>query len=126
MADEKKAQQTFKKGAMKIFKKAPLKDSKKRSKSRKESYSIYIDKVMKQVHPDISISSKAMSIMNLFVNDIFKFITGVASCLTHFNKYNTISSWEIQTTVCLLLLGELTKLIVSEDTKAVIKYTSSK
>ena len=47
-------------------------DGKKKRKRRKESYSIYIYKVLKQVHPDTGISSKAMSIMNSFFNDIFK------------------------------------------------------
>nr|GMD32707.1 Histone H2B.3 [Ipomoea batatas] len=32
---------------------------------------IYILKVLKQVHPDIGISSKAMGIMNSFINAIF-------------------------------------------------------
>ena len=40
---------------------------KKRRKSRKETYSVYIYRVLKQVHPDTGISSKAMSIMNSFV-----------------------------------------------------------
>ena len=38
---------------------------------KSESYSAYIYKVLKQVHPDTGISSKAMSIMNSLVNDIF-------------------------------------------------------
>ncbi|KAJ8881117.1 hypothetical protein PR048_017590 [Dryococelus australis] len=46
-------------------------DKKKNKKKRKESYVIFIYKVLKQVHPDTGISSKAMSIMNSFVNDIF-------------------------------------------------------
>ena len=37
---------------------------KKKKRRRRESYSIYIYKVLKQVHPDTGISSKAMSIMN--------------------------------------------------------------
>ncbi|KAF4094491.1 hypothetical protein G5714_024628 [Onychostoma macrolepis] len=37
---------------------------KKRRKSRKESYAIYVYKVLKQVHPDTGISSEAMGIMN--------------------------------------------------------------
>ncbi|KAG5678585.1 hypothetical protein PVAND_008247 [Polypedilum vanderplanki] len=45
-------------------------DKKKKRHRRKESYAIYIFKVLKQVHPDTGISSKAMSIMNSFVNDI--------------------------------------------------------
>ena len=93
---------------------------------RKESYAIYIYKVLKQVHPDTGISSKAMSIMNSFVNDIFERIAAEASRLSHYNKRSTITSREIQTAVRLLLPGELAKHAVSEGTKAVTKYTSSK
>ncbi len=39
------------------------KGEKKTRRRRKETYSIYIYKVLKQVHPDTGISSKAMSIM---------------------------------------------------------------
>ena len=99
-------------------------DGKKRKK-RKESYSIYIYKVLKQVHPDTGISSKAMSIMNSFVNDVFERIAGEAARLGQYNKRKTISSREIQTAVRLLLPGELAKHAVSEGTKAVTKYTSS-
>ena len=82
--------------------------------------------VLKQVHPDTGISSKAMSIMNSFVNDIFERISAEASRLAHYNKRSTITSREIQTAVRLLLPGELAKHAVSEGTKAVTKYTTSK
>ena len=98
----------------------------KRKSKRKESYAIYIYKVLKQVHPDTGVSSKAMSIMNSFVNDIFERIAAEASRLAHYNKRSTITSREIQTAVRLLLPGELAKHAVSEGTKAVTKYTSSK
>ena len=77
------------------------KDGKKKSK-RKESYGIYIYKVyildlipytshyalqvLKQVHPDTGVSSKAMSIMNSFVNDLFERIAAEASKLAQYNK----------------------------------------
>ncbi|XP_033108063.1 histone H2B, gonadal-like [Anneissia japonica] len=99
---------------------------KKRKRKRKESYSIYIYKVLKQVHPDTGISSRAMGIMNSFVNDIFERIAGEASRQAHYNKKSTITSREVQTAVRLLLPGELAKHAVSEGTKAVTKYTSSK
>lgn len=101
-------------------------DKKKRKHKRKESYAIYIYKVLKQVHPDTGISSKAMSIMNSFVNDLFERIAAEASRLAHYNKRSTITSREVQTSVRLLLPGELAKHAVSEGTKAVTKYTSSK
>ncbi|XP_028328328.1 uncharacterized protein LOC114479071 [Gouania willdenowi] len=116
-----------KKGSKKaVSKTAAGKGGKKRRKTRKESYAIYVYKVLKQVHPDTGISSKAMSIMNSFVNDIFERIGGEASRLAHYNKRSTITSREIQTAVRLLLPGELAKHAVSEGTKAVTKYTSSK
>ncbi|KAJ7309121.1 histone-fold-containing protein [Mycena albidolilacea] len=54
-------------------------EKKKRKKTRKETYSSYIHKVLNQVHPDTGISNKAMSILNSFVNDIFERITSGAS-----------------------------------------------
>ena len=115
------------KGSKKLVQKKPPKDGKKKKKSRrKESFSIYIYKVLKQVHPDTGISSKVMSIMNSFVNDVFERIASESSRLAHYNKRSTISSREIQTAVRLLLPGELAKHAVSEGTKAVTKYTSSK
>ena len=106
--------------------KGPVRTDKKRRRRRKESYGIYIYKVMKQVHPDTGISSRAMSIMNSFVNDIFERIAAESSRLAQYNKKSTISSREVQTAVRLLLPGELAKHAVSEGTKAVTKYTTSK
>ncbi|XP_022092439.1 late histone H2B.L4-like [Acanthaster planci] len=98
----------------------------KHRKKRKESYNVYIYKVLKQVHPDTGISSRAISIMNSFVNDIFERIASEASRLAQYNKKSTISSREVQTAVRLLLPGELAKHAVSEGTKAVTKYTTTR
>ena len=97
----------------------------KGSKKNYQSYSTFIYKVLKQVHPDTGISNKAMAIMNSFVNDIFERIALEAGRLARYNKRNTIPSREIQTAVRLLLPGELAKHAVSEGTKAVTKYQSS-
>ncbi|XP_027759616.1 late histone H2B.L4-like [Empidonax traillii] len=101
----------------KIFKKTP---------KRKETFSVYIYKVLKQVHPDLTISSKAMSIMNSFINDMFERLASEASRLAQYSHRSTITSREVQTAARLLLPGELAKHAVSEGTKAVTKYTSSK
>ena len=107
-------------------KKALSKDGKKKAKKTKsETYKIYIYKVLKQVHPDTGVSSKAMSIMNSFINDLFEKIATEASKLARYNKKPTITSREIQTAVRLVLPGELAKHAVSEGTKAVTKFTSA-
>ncbi|KAG9445045.1 hypothetical protein H6P81_016385 [Aristolochia fimbriata] len=72
---------------------------KKRVKKSSETYKIYIFKVLKQVHPDIGISSKAMGIMNSFINDIFEKLAQEASRLARYNKKPTITSREIQTSL---------------------------
>ncbi|KAG2435530.1 hypothetical protein HYH02_011824 [Chlamydomonas schloesseri] len=100
------------------------KKDKKKKKSAVETYKLYIYKVLKQVHPDTGISSKAMSIMNSFINDIFEKVATEASKLSRYNKKPTVTSREIQTAVRLVLPGELAKHAVSEGTKAVTKFTS--
>jgi histone H2B len=121
-------QDTFKmaKTPSKKSAKAPKKATGKKShKKRTESYSSYIYKVLKQVHPDTGISKKGMSIMNSFINDIFGRLAGEAGKLATYSKKATLSSREIQTSVRLMLPGELAKHAVSEGTKAVTKFTST-
>ncbi|XP_060177744.1 histone H2B.9-like, partial [Lycium barbarum] len=90
-----------------------------------ETYKIYIFKVLKQVHPDIGNSGKAMGIMNIFINDIFEKLAQETSKLARYDKKPTIMSGEIQTAVRLVLPDELAKHAVSEGTKAVTKFGSS-
>eukprot|EP01048_Picozoa_sp_COSAG05_P008255 COSAG05_NODE_621_length_8305_cov_3.479283_4_plen_114_part_00 len=97
----------------------------KKKKKRTESFSMYIYKVLKQVHPDTGVSKKAMSIMNSFVNDIFGRVAGEAGKLVSYSSSKTLTSREIQTAIRLILPGELAKHAVSEGTKAVTKYTSN-
>ncbi|KAL2324955.1 hypothetical protein Fmac_024013 [Flemingia macrophylla] len=114
------------KAEKKIPKDATSGEKKKKKKAKSvETYKIYIFKVLKQVHPDIGISSKAMGIMNSFINDIFEKLAQESSRLARYNKKPTITSREIQTAVRLVLPGELAKHAVSEGTKAVTKFTSS-
>ncbi|KAL0919600.1 hypothetical protein M5K25_011703 [Dendrobium thyrsiflorum] len=62
------------------------KRKKREDKRGSETYKIYIFKVLEHVHPDIAISSKAMSIMNSFINDIFEKLANEASRLARYNK----------------------------------------
>ena len=65
------------------------------SKRRAETFSVYIYRVLKQVHPETGISKKSMSIMNSFINDIFEKISTESSRLVHYNKKHTLSSREV-------------------------------
>jgi len=101
-------------------------DQKKRRKRRRvETYSTYVYKVLKQVHPDTGITRRAMSILNSFINDVFERIAGEAGRLVRYNKKATLSQLEIQTATRLVLPGELSKHAVSEGVKAVTKWNYS-
>jgi len=125
-AAEKKAPAAEKvpKTKKKVEKKA-TDGKKKRKASKSETYKVYLYKVLKQVHPDTGVSSKAMSILNSLMNDMFDKIATEASKLARISKKPTITSREIQTAVRLVLPGELAKHAVSEGTKAVTKFTSA-
>ncbi len=101
------------------------KKKKRRSKKRNETYSSYIYKVLKTVHPDTGISSKAMDVLNSFVSDVFERIASEAAKLAQYTNTKTLTSREIQTAVRLLVPGELSKHALSEGTKAVTQYSNA-
>ena len=103
-----------------------LRNGQKRKKPKMGKWKYFVHRVLKQVHPEIGISSKSMSIMESFCNDLFDRIAQEASKLAKYSKKPTVGSREIQTAVRLLIPGELGKHAVSEGTKAVTKYDASR
>jgi histone H2B len=99
--------------------------SKRFSKKRRPSYARYIFKVLKQVHSTLKISSKSMSIMNSFVDDIFERIATESAKLSKL-KGKTIAAAEIHSAVKLVLPDELATHAISEGTKALNKFKASK
>jgi histone H2B len=71
-------------------------------------------KVLKQVHPDINISNKAMLVMNSFLTDIFERIATERSRLVDMNDRNTFKSHEVQTGVTLVLPRDFATYPLSE------------
>lgn len=98
---------------------APRQRGRKGGKRREESYKRYLFKVLKQIHPELGISSKAMSVMHTFVTDQFDRIVEEAARLTMVGKHKTLTAREVQTAVRLVLPGELAKHAVAEGKKAV-------
>mmetsp|Transcript_24425 Transcript_24425/g.36635 ORF Transcript_24425/g.36635 Transcript_24425/m.36635 type:complete len:140 (-) Transcript_24425:152-571(-) len=81
--------------------------------------------LLKQIHPDMRISKKAMRVMNSFVNDQFERIAEEAGKMLSIYKKSTLTSREIQACVRLLLPGELAKHAVSRGTKALAMYNEN-
>ena len=91
-------------------------------KKKEESYKIYIFRLLKLVRPDNTISSKAMSIMNSLVNDLFHQVAKEASLIAQRNAKATLSWREIQTAVRLLYPGELAIHACAEGVRAKGKF----
>ena len=108
---------------MSAKKAGPVQDVKK-PRRRKDTFSTYIYKVLKQVHPDTGISKYGMSVMNSFITDVFERIMTEARTVQSIRKSKTLTSREIQTAVRLVLPHELGTHTVSEGAKAVGKFSN--
>ena len=108
-----------------VTKKGPSKPVIKRVRRKKETFSSYIYKVLKQVHQDTKISKTSMAVMNSFIFDLFEQISLEASKLVRNSKKHTLSSREIKSSVKLILPGELARHAIIEGSKALNKYNRS-
>ena len=70
-----------------------------RRRRRNETYSLYIYKVLKQVHPEVGISRRAMSVMNSLMNDTFERLCGEAANLVRVSQRRTMSARSVQSAV---------------------------
>jgi len=106
-----------------VDKKQKKRNVKKRHKKKKTtSFSSYIYKILKQIHPNLGASKKAIIVIEQIIDDIFNRILEEAIQLTRQNKRETIGPREIQSATRLVLTGELAKHAVAEGVKAVTKY----
>jgi histone H2B len=104
-------------------KRAAAKKAAPRKPRRAESYKRHIFKVLKQVHPDLGASAKAMAVLDAFVDDMFGRVVAQAVQLAVQGGRATLSAREVQTAVRLVLPGELGKHAVGEGQRAVAKMS---
>ena len=95
------------------------------SELKKESYKIYITKVLRQVHPELSLKQEAVDLLNDFCHDVFILIMDEANRLAKMSNKKTLDARDVQTAVSILFPAELSKHAISEGTKAVGKYFAS-
>ncbi len=104
---------------------APVKKgAKKSTRKPKRSWSVYVSRSLKAIDKKLTISSKAVKIVNSFIGDVFERLASEAATLVRVNKKRTLGSREIQTAVRLVLPVELAKHAMAEGTKAVAKASA--
>jgi len=88
------------------------------------NFSIYIKKILTQVHPDLKLSKEVKIFMNdLLATFLNQFIHDTVILMDH-NRSKTLSSRDVQSTVRLFFVGTIAKHAVSEGTKVVTKFVS--
>ncbi|XP_072815034.1 histone H2B subacrosomal variant-like [Vicugna pacos] len=103
--------------------------SRKKSQSITESglrnYSLYINRVLKEVVPHRSISSHTLDVINNMINNIFERISTEAYNIMNLRNRRTLTPEDIQKAVYLLLPGKLAKYAVAFGSEAVHRYVNS-
>jgi histone H2B len=95
---------------------------KRKSQSRKsDSYATYIYRVLKQVHPALGMSQRAVSVVDDVVRDVFERIALQASRLCAL-RGATLEARDLQAAVRLVFPPELAKHAVSEGLKACTSF----
>jgi histone H2A len=89
---------------------------------RKETFSTYVYKVLKQVHPDMSMSKAGMILMDNFCYDILEQICSRTSHLIINEKKINMTAAFVQKAVRSVVSGEFAKHAVSEGTLAITKF----
>ena len=99
---------------------------KKIRKSTAPAYASYLHKVLKHVAPPgVTISSKAMEVVNSLIEDVEARLSKKAFDLATFDKKSTLSAKHVQTATKIILPGQMSDHGIAEGSKAVTKYTQS-
>ena len=96
----------------------------KNRKRNDPNYCSYIHKVLKKVHPELSIQQKTMVSMNSLVEGLIKGITDKSARTAVAGKKGTLQARHVQAAVRLLMPDKLASHAVSEGTKAVTLFSA--
>jgi len=114
------------KAATKKTKNASQSGDKKRKRKKRtgpHNYTMYLYKVHRQLHKDLTLSTKTMDILNSFTNDMFERIATEAASLSRLNRKQTLGSNEVQTATRLVLgYSSLGDHAIAEGMKAMLLY----
>lgn len=97
----------------------------KKKKNKRPQYHTYTYKVLKQVHKDLGVTKKAMTIFDNFIADILERLAVESSKLAKRQKKTTLKAREMMTSAKLVLPGELARHACAQGKKAVEKFASA-
>ena len=99
----------------------------KKRKKNDQGYGTYLQKVMKQIYPKekgITISSKAMEVINAMVEDLEDRVSNKAFDLAKFSKKSTLAAPHVQTATKMIFPPDMGGMAIQEGTKCLTRYLS--
>lgn len=96
------------------------------SKRNTNSFDSYIHRVLREVNPDMSLSSNTVAVLNDFIDDMFTRVAKRATTLSSYHGKQTISTKHLEAATNIELPTELAKVSIREATNAVTRYNNHK
>lgn len=102
-----------------------IKDQNRKRRRPKRTYTSYIYKALKEQHPQLGISKKAMAIMDSIVVTTYQKLMNEIPKLLKVANRRTVSEREVESAVRQVYPGELKKYAIAAGTTAVTKFKSA-
>ena len=94
----------------------------RRKKGNYDTFSIFINRVLKNIHPDVGITKNGMAVMNSFVMDLLDSAATEGATLMRYQKAQTLTSHHIAGAFKLILPPEIAEHALEEAKNAFTRY----
>ena len=117
---QKVASAAKEKDAKKAVKKvAADEEDKKRKKPDFEGFHVFINRTLKNMHPEMGITKNGMEVMNSFVKDLLDHFATEAATLCRYQKRETLSVSHVQGAIKLALPPGIAEPCIKEGNEAI-------
>ena len=96
----------------------------KTRKRNEANYHLYIHKVLKKVHPNLSIQQKSIAFVNSLVEHLVKELTKKSANVTRAARKSTVQARHMQAAAKLILPGDLANQAVRAGRNAATAFSS--
>ena len=86
----------------------------------------YIFKILKQAHPELTISSLCMSTLNSMVLEVYRSLSAEAAQMSRKSRALTLSSQDVESAAKIVFPGEIRQHALQQATKSTDKFLKSK
>ena len=94
--------------------------------AKEKRFHSYLYKILKNVHPDLGISSESMNTINSAFLRLYTEIATEAASVSRKTNSQTLSALDVQTAAKIILPQELANHAINDGAQAIVKYTASR